>query len=290
MKFIITGAKGQLAKEFLKVLQNDNHKITALDRERLDVSASQAVLDAFSHFRPDIVINCASYNFVDKAEEDFETAFRINALGPKNLASACKRYDTLLVHYSTDYVFNGEKRDFYTELDEPDPINNYGKSKLSGEDLLRNELDNFLLFRVSWVYGEGRQNFLYKLKNWAEKSSVIRVVCDQISVPTYTEDIVRFTMKAIDEGLRGMYHLTNSGYASRYEVARYFIDKLGQNRLILPVNSDYFNPPDKRTAKRPYFSAMSNGNLSKDLRLSIPDWRDGIERFVKRLRGNEMTI
>ncbi|MFX0201130.1 MAG: dTDP-4-dehydrorhamnose reductase [Candidatus Hodarchaeota archaeon] len=290
MKLIITGAKGQLAGEFSKVLQNDNHKITSFDRESLDVSDSQAVLEAISHVRPDVVINCAAYNFVDKAEEDFETAFRINAFGPKNLASACKRYNAFLVHYSTDYVFNGEKRDFYTELDEPDPINNYGKSKLSGEDLLKNEIDNFLLFRVSWVYGEGRQNFLYKLKNWAEKNSVIRVVCDQISVPTYTEDIVRFTMKAIDEGLKGMYHLTNSGYASRYEVARYFIDKLGLNRLILPVNSDYFNPPDKRTAKRPYFSAMSNGTLSKDFRLNIPDWRNGIDRFVERLRKNEMTV
>jgi dTDP-4-dehydrorhamnose reductase len=290
MKFIITGAKGQLAREFLKVLQNNDHKITALDRESLDISDSQAVLDAVSYYRPNVVVNCAAYNFVDKAEEDFETAFRINALGPENLASACKKYDALLVHYSTDYVFDGQKRDFYTEQDEPAPINSYGKSKLSGEELLKNEIDNFLLFRVSWVYGEGRQNFLYKLKNWEEENKVIRVVCDQISVPTYTEDIVRFTMKAIDEGLRGMYHLTNSGYASRYEVAHYFIDEMGLDRLILPVNSDYFNLPDKRTAKRPYFSAMSNGNLSKDLKLSIPDWRDGIKRFVKRLREDEMII
>jgi dTDP-4-dehydrorhamnose reductase len=277
MKFLITGAKGQLAREFLKVLKNDDYKIKSLDREGLDVSDSNAVSEAVSYYRPDVVINCAAYNFVDKAEEDFETAFRVNALGPKNLASACKKYDSLLIHYSTDYIFDGTKEDFYTEQDEPNPINIYGKSKLEGEGLLKGELDNFLLFRVSWVFGEGKHNFLYKLKEWAEKEKVIKVVSDQISVPTYTEDIVKATILAIKEGLRGVYHLTNSGYASRYEVARYFFERLGLNRLILPVSSDYFNAP----AKRPYFSAMSNVKLSEELRLNIPDWRDGVDRFIR---------
>lgn len=280
MKFLITGAKGQLAREFLKVLKNDDHKIKALDKEGLDVSDSHAVLEAVLYYRPDIIINCAAYNFVDKAEEDFETAFRVNATGPKNLASACKKHNVLLIHYSTDYIFDGTKEDFYTELDKPNPINNYGKSKLEGEELLKGEMDNFLLFRVSWVFGEGKRNFLFKLKEWAEKQKVMKVVCDQISVPTYTEDIVSSTILAIKEGLRGVYHLTNNGYASRYEVARYFLERLGMNRLILPVSSDYFNTP----AKRPYFSAMSNVKLSKELRLAIPDWRDGVDRFIK--RGN----
>ncbi len=277
MKFLITGAKGQLAREFLKVLKNDEYEIKALDREGLDVSDPHAVSEAVSYYRPDVVINCAAYNFVDKAEENFETAFRVNALGPKNLASACKKYDSLLIHYSTDYIFDGTKEDFYTEQDEPNPINFYGKSKLEGEEILKGEMDNFLLFRVSWVFGEGKQNFLYKLKEWAEKQKVVKVVSDQISVPTYTEDIVKATMLAIKEGLRGVYHLTNSGYASRYEVARYFFESLGLNRLILPVSSDFFNAP----AKRPYFSAMSNVKLSEGLRLNIPDWREGVDRFIR---------
>lgn len=294
MRFLITGAKGQLAKEFLRVLQNKSFlpitlnlslEIKALDKESLDVSDSNAVSEAVSSFRPDVVLNCAAYNIVDKAEEDFDTAFRVNALGPKNLAHVCKNFNALLVHYSTDYVFDGEKGDFYTEQDRPAPINAYGKSKVSGEELLQKETDNFLLFRVSWVYGEGKQNFLYKLTEWAEKQENIRVACDQISIPTYTEDIVRFTIQAIDKGLRGVYHLTNSGYASRYEVARYFGEHFGLDRLILPVSSNYFSPPDRPTAKRPYFSAMSNSTLSKDLRLSIPDWRDGIDRFIKRSKG-----
>lgn len=288
MRFLITGAKGQLGREFLRVLQNTNllpiayrlsPEITALNKDGLDISNLSAVSEAISHYRPDVVINCAAYNLVDKAEEDFDTAFKVNALGPKNLASVCKKTNAFLIHYSTDYVFDGTKEDFYTEQDEPNPINNYGKSKLEGERFLLEETDNFLLLRVSWVFGEGKQNFLYKLKEWAEKQKVIKVVCDQVSVPTYTEDIVRFTIHAIDEGLRGVYHLTNSGYASRYEVARYFIERLGLNNLILPVSSDYF----PTSAKRPFFSVMSNSKISKILGLHIPDWKDGINRFIKRV-------
>lgn len=281
MKFLITGAKGQLAKEFYT--SNLSLEINALGKESLDVSNYDAVSGAISYYKPDVVLNCASYNFVDEAEEDFDTAYRVNAIGPKNLAYACKIYNVLLVHYSSDYVFDGEKGNFYTEKDTPAPINAYGKSKLLGEELLQKETDNFLIFRVSWVYGEGKRNFLYKLRGWAEKQDIIRVPCDQISAPTYTEDIVRLTIKAIDEGLRGLYHLTNSGYASRYELARYFGEHFGLDRMILPVNSDYFSP----AAKRPYFSAMSNSTLSKDLRFIIPDWRDGIDRFIRRLKENK---
>jgi dTDP-4-dehydrorhamnose reductase len=279
MKFLITGAKGQLAREFLKVLKNDDYKIKALDREGLDVSDSRAVLEAVSYYRPDVVINCAAYNFVDKAEEDSDIPFKVNSTGPKNLASACKKHNALLIHYSTDYIFDGTKEEFYTEQDKPNPINIYGRSKLEGEELLKKEMENFLIFRVSWVFGEGKQNFLYKLKEWAKKQKVIKVACDQISVPTYTEDIVMSTILSIKEGLRGVYHLTNSGYASRYEVARYFFERLGSDRLILPVSSDYFNT----TVTRPYFSAMSNVKLSEELGLTIPDWKDGVDRFTQTL-------
>src|SRR4030067_3068126 len=173
MKFLITGAKGQLAREFLRVLQRTKgeeqivkrkerrakgkeslcSELIALDKESLDVSDPNAVSEAISYYKPDVIINCAAYNFVDKAEGDFDTAFRVNALGPKNLASICKIFNALLIHYSTDYVFDGGKGDFYTEHDRPAPINAYGKSKASGEELLQKETDNFLLFRVSWVYG-----------------------------------------------------------------------------------------------------------------------------------------
>jgi dTDP-4-dehydrorhamnose reductase len=277
MNILITGANGQLAKDFQKELKNYNHEVTALDKKSLDISDLNVVTEAFSHYNPDIVLNCAAYNLVDKAEEDFDTAFKVNASGVKNLALMCKENNALFVHYSSDYIFDGTKEDFYTEEDKPNPINKYGESKLSGERFLKEVTDTFLLFRLSWVFGEGKQNFLYKLSEWAKKNRVLKVVSDQISVPTYTRDIVSLTMFAINKGLRGIYHLTNSGYASRYEVARYFTERLGLDNLILPVTSDYFPLP----AKRPYFSAMSNLKLSRALGVDIPDWRIGINRYIE---------
>jgi len=277
MKILITGANGQLAREFQESLKDYDYEVISLDKANLDISDSDNVREAFSRYKPDTVLNCAAYNFVDRAEEDFDTAYKVNALGVRNLTFACKRNNALLVHYSSDYVFDGKKEDFYTEEDETAPINNYGKTKLSGENFLSEEADDFLLFRVSWVFGEGKQNFLYKLVEWAKKNRVLKVVYDQISVPTFTKDIVNSTILAIEKGLRGVYHLTNSGYASRYEVAHYFLERLGMDNLVLPVSSDYFPSP----AKRPFFSAMSNRKLSNDLNVAMPDWKVGIERYME---------
>jgi dTDP-4-dehydrorhamnose reductase len=277
MKILITGANGQLAREFQASLKEYDYEVISLDRASLDISDPDGVKEAFSRYNPDTVLNCAAYNFVDKAEEDFDAAHKVNALGVRNLASACKGNNALLVHYSSDYVFDGKKEDFYTEEDVTGPVNSYGKTKLLGENFLTEEADEFLLFRVSWVFGEGKQNFLYKLVEWAKKNRVLKVVYDQISVPTYTKDIVNSTILAVEKGLRGVYHLTNSGYASRYEVAHYFLERLGMDNLVLPVSSDYFPSP----AKRPFFSAMSNRKLSNDLNVVMPDWKVGIERYLE---------
>jgi dTDP-4-dehydrorhamnose reductase len=285
MNILITGANGQLGGEFQRALTNYSYTVKALNKESLDISDSDAVKETFSEYNPDIVLNCAAYNLVDKAEEDFDTAFKVNASGVRNLALISRESNAFLIHYSTDYVFDGTKEDFYTEEDAPNPISKYGESKLSGERFLKEESDNFLLFRLSWVFGEGRQNFLYKLSEWGKKNRVLKVVYDQISVPTYTKDIVNLTIFAINKGLRGIYHLTNSGYASRYEVARYFMERLGFDNLILPVNSDYFPSP----ARRPYFSAMSNLKLSKDLNVNVPDWKFGVDRYIETMfKGEEI--
>jgi dTDP-4-dehydrorhamnose reductase len=277
MKILITGANGQLAQEFQRLLETSHHKTVSLDKKGLDIVDLDSIKNVFEHHHPEVVLNCASYNFVDSAEEDFDTAYKVNALGVRNLAFVCRSNNALLVHYSSDYVFDGTKEDFYTEHDEPNPINSYGKTKLLGENFLRDEYDKFILFRVSWVYGDGKQNFLYKLLEWAKKNRVLKIVYDQISVPTCTRNIANLTMFAIDKGLRGLYHLTDKGYASRYEVARYFLERLGLNNLVLPVSSDVFPSP----AKRPFFSVMSHQKLSEDLNVDIPFWKVGIERYVE---------
>ncbi|MEW6053135.1 MAG: dTDP-4-dehydrorhamnose reductase [Nitrospirota bacterium] len=283
MKILITGANGQLAREFRKSLESFAHEVTALEKNAMDITSPESVKKALAEYGPDVVVNCASYNFVDKAEDDFDSAYKVNAQGVRNLALACKRNAALLVHYSSDYVFDGKKEDFYTEEDPTNPINNYGKTKLLGENFLREDYDNFLLFRVSWVFGEGEQNFLFKLCEWAKKTRVLKIVCDQISVPTYTRNIVNLTMFAVNRGLRGFYHLTSSGYATRYEVARYFLERIGMRNLIIPVASEYFPSP----ARRPFFSAMANRKLAEDLNVEIPDWKFGIDNYVNSVFGKE---
>lgn len=279
MKFLVTGAGGQLAREFAARLEKSaGRQVIALARAQLDITDARMVDEAFSHFSPDVVLNCAAYNQVDKAEKEFDAALRVNAVAVRNLAVACRKRKAFMIHFSTDYVFDGSAEALYTEEDAPHPLSKYGDSKLTGERVLADETDQFLLFRVSWVFGPGAQNFLYKLSEWARDKKVLRVVSDQVSAPTYTGDIVAAALEAWEKGARGLYHLTNSGYASRYEVAHYYAEQAGLAALLLPVPTSFF-PAD---AQRPSFSAMSNARLAALLGRPLPHWREGIDRYVQR--------
>jgi dTDP-4-dehydrorhamnose reductase len=283
---LLTGSGGQLSREFQKRLSSGRYVLYAPSEDSLDITDSAAVADAFSLTCPDVVINCAAYNDVDGAEGDYETAHKVNALGPKILAAASRKQKALFIHYSTDYVFDGRKEGFYAEEDVPCPLNRYGESKRAGEIFVAEEGGRYLIFRTSWLYGEGTQNFLRKLKGWAEKTQVLKVVADQVSVPTYTEDVVSATLEACEKGLQGLYHLVNSGYATRYEVARYFLGKTGSKAIVLPVNTSLFPGP----ARRPYFSAMSSAKLASAIGREIPHWKDAMDRYVRNAGLQEDAI
>jgi dTDP-4-dehydrorhamnose reductase len=274
-KVLITGASGQLGKEFVKVLSSKGIDFVALERKDLDVTNFEKVYKTLKEINPSVVINCSAYNQVDLAETEILKAFSTNAIGPYNLAITCREINAKLIHYSTDYVFDGIKKGLYTEEDSPNPLNQYARSKLLGEELVKQVLEDYLIFRVSWVYGEGTQNFLYKLEEWAKKQEVLKVVVDEFSVPTYTKTIVEVTLKAIDAGLTGLYHLTNSGYASRYEWAKEYFKLKGINKLIYPALQADFNLP----AKRPKWSVMSNEKISKALGITIRDWKEDLKSF-----------
>jgi dTDP-4-dehydrorhamnose reductase len=274
-KVLITGASGQLGKEFVKVLSSKGIDFVALERKDLDIANFEKVYKTLKEINPSIVINCSAYNQVDLAETEILKAFSTNAIGPYNLAITCREINAKLIHYSTDYVFDGIKKGLYTEEDSPNPLNQYARSKLLGEDLVKQVLEDYLILRVSWVYGEGTQNFLYKLEEWAKKQEVLKVVVDEFSVPTSTKTIVEVTLKAIDAGLTGLYHLTNSGYASRYEWAKEYFKLKGINKLIYPALQADFNLP----AKRPKWSVMSNEKISKALGITIRDWREDLKGF-----------
>ena len=279
MKYLIFGKDGQLAKEFLKVLENKKLDLIALSHKDCDISHFNKVLDVFNQVKPDIVINCAAYNLVDNAETEFWKAYKVNSLGVNNLLIASKKFNSYFITYSTDYVFDGEKENgLYTEEDKTNPINEYGKSKLTGEKwILENNYNKYLIFRTSWVYGEGKQNFIYKLMQWAKNNDYLKVAYDEISVPTSTRTIVEVTLKAVEQGLTGLYHLTNSGYASRYEWAKKVFEIKGIKKFIKPVSSDIFNLP----AKRPKFSAMGNDRIKNILKIDIIEWEEEIKRYLR---------
>ncbi|MDF2953367.1 MAG: dTDP-4-dehydrorhamnose reductase [Thermodesulfobacterium sp.] len=277
MKILITGAKGQLAKEFSKKLTEIEENFVALSKQELDISNFERVIKVFKEIKPSIVINCAAYNLVDRAESFPFEAIKVNSLGVANLILACNNYKAKLVHFSTDYVFDGSKEGLYTEEDKPNPLNEYGKSKLFGEHFIQEQMEDYLIFRLSWVYGEGKQNFLYKLTEWAKSQEYLKVACDEFSVPTCTRTIVEVSLKAIEEELTGLYHLVNSGYTSRFEWAREYFRLKGINKFIYPAYQSDFNLP----AQRPRFSAMSNEKICKTLNIEIKEWKEELKGFVK---------
>lgn len=278
MNYLITGGSGQLAASFAKRFRSRSMEFEAPDEFRCDITDRTSIREIIGSFHPRVIINCAAYNLVDKAEQDRDRAFQVNAEGPRLLAEEARRTDAVLVHFGSDYVFDGLKQDgLYREADPVGPLSEYGRSKLAGELAVREVLDDrSLVFRLSWVFGEGKQNFIAKLLEWSAAQEYLRIACDEFSAPTWTETVVDVTLHALDQGVSGLYHLTNSGYCSRYEWAKAILRKKGIDKFIRPVSMDSFNLP----AKRPKFSAMSNRTITDRLGISIPTWEEAVDRFL----------
>jgi len=269
MKYIILGSNGQLAREFLKILKGE---IFAYDIDKLDITDEKSLKECIDSIKADFIINCAAYNNVDKAESDWENAYKVNSLSIKNISLFSQKYKTKIIHFSTDYVFGGnDKKVPYTEEDKPSPVNKYGKSKLEGEKLLIENYENYIIFRVSWLYGDGTQNFPYKFKLWSQKNKELKISTDEISVPTPTKFVAETVIKALD--IKGAWHLCCSGYASRYEWAQKIAQKEKLNVKIIPALQSDFSLP----ARRPNFSAMDNKKLSSQISIKFPFWYEFYE-------------
>ena len=281
MNFLITGSNGQLAKEILRELDKRGISFDAFDHKSLDITDLKSVREVIKLKRPDVVINCAAYNAVDKAEEDWQNAYLVNGIGPRNLAIACEENNIALVHYSTDYVFDGLKKSPYTIADDPNPINQYGKSKLLGERFVQSLSRRYFLIRVSWVFGKGNEtNFAKKVIEWSSKNNVIRVVDDQISSPTYAVDLAKATLDLVKTGAYGLYHITSPQPCSRYEWAKYILELIGWKGTLIPVKSDEFKTP----AKRPGYSFMDSFPVMETIGYNLAEWKDETKRMIEELK------
>lgn len=278
MKYIIFGNYGQLGRAIFNLLKIQGASILGFDLPDFDISDFLLISKIMDTEKPDIVINCAAFNEVDVAENDFESAYKINATGVENLAIFCKRENAKLVHFSTDYVFDGNRYTpgLYTEDDKPNPINNYGKTKLEGEKLIFKHLDNALILRTSWLYGDGTHNFIFKLDQWSKDNKILKIVNDEFSIPTSTSLVAQTTLKAINHNMSGLYHLTCTGYCSRYDFAKAYFNEINEEQIIYPcATKDIFS-----FTKRPSFSALSNAKICKELQIELPYWKDELISYL----------
>jgi len=283
MKIMITGGKGQLGSDCALVL-GETHEISVLDLEEMDITCLSDVNKMIISVMPDIVLNCAAYTQVDNCETEKKLAWEVNVTGPKNLATSVGKYDGRLIHISTDYVFNGEKKVplAYVEEDEPDPINYYGKTKIESEKAIRNILDKHMIFRTAWLYGIKGNNFLKTILKLALKNpkKEIKVINDQYGAPTWSYKLAQQIESMIDTNHTGIFHATAEGYCTWYELAVCFLEKMKVPHAIIPCNSEEYPTP----ALRPKNSILENRSLKEKGINRMGHWQNGLDRFVLNFR------
>jgi dTDP-4-dehydrorhamnose reductase len=297
-KILLFGRNGQLGWELQRTLAPLGN-LTAVDQEDLDLVNQAELRSLILDEKPHLIVNAAAYTNVDVAESIQDIAFAINQTAPGTMACTCKMIGAALVHYSTDYVFNGRKGELYTELDEADPINTYGRSKRAGEIAVIESGIEYLIFRTSWVYSFRRPSFPLNVLEWAQTKDSLRIVVDQIGSPTWARMLAVSTAHVLAMGHSdlkgwikekcGLYHLAGVGACSRYELAIRTLEMYeaatGKKHAdVLPATSDEF----PSTARRPGFSALDCSKFKRTFGLQLPSWQDSLCLAMEAHFGKEL--
>ena len=277
---LITGANGQLGHDFQRIFKDRNLDFIATDYKELDITDIDVVRAFVKDKNVDLIINCAAYNNVDKAEEEVEMCYKLNAAAPRDLALVAKEIGADYVTYSTDFVFDGSKNTPYTEEDAVAPLSVYSKAKAEGEKLVLEAYDRSFVIRTSWVFGIANNNFNKQVINWSRSRDTLGIVDDQVSVPTYSYDLALYSLKLLETKRYGLYHLSNSGVASKYDQAKYVLDSIGWKGTLNRAKSSDFVLP----AKRAEYSKLDSSKLEAIIGEKIPTWESGIDRFLNEMR------
>lgn len=269
MKILVTGANGMLGQDLCPILEDVGAFVIETDVDTLDITNHEIVEKVLTDIRPDMVIHCAAYTNVDKAEEDLKTAELINVTGTENIAEVCGKLGITLVYISTDYVFDGETVEPYTTEDLPNPINNYGTTKYEGEEAVRSLCEKYYVVRTSWLYGHHGKNFVETMIVQAGKQdrNVISVVDDQVGCPTWTVELANGIIKLFTKPY-GTYHVCGSGFTTWYGFAKEIFAQLGLEVNLQPCTTEEFPRP----AKRPKFSVMDNGGICRKWQEALKDY------------------
>ena len=277
MRVLVTGASGQLGTDLVKIL-SPHFQVYGYSKKELDITILPSVLKTVYTVMPDCIVHCAAYTKVDQAEKEKDIAYLINSNGTHNISLAASQVKAKLIYISTDYVFNGQQASPYTELDEPDPINIYGKSKLAGEKVVKELTQKYFIVRTSWVYGEQGSNFVKTMLKLSEERQEISVVDDQIGSPTFTVDLVHFLKELMNSEKYGIYHASNTGFCSWYEFAKAIFEETGKKVKVTPTKTAEY---PYHLAQRPHFSILEHSairlNGFKDLRI----WREALREFLQ---------
>ena len=283
MKFLITGGSGQLGYDIAKELDKRGyHDYIMPTSKEFDITDKNRVEEVIAEYKPDVIFHCAAYTAVDKAEENKDTCFNVNVNGTKNITEAARKNKAKVVYISTDYVFNGTKDGEYVPEDKTDPINYYGYTKLCGEEAV-STLDDYLIVRISWVFGINGNNFIKTMLRLSETKKELSVVSDQIGSPTYTEDLSKLLVDMVDKNKKGLFHATNEEYCTWYEFAKYIFEVNNIDMKVNPIlTKDY-----KTLATRPLNSKLNKDKLDKEGLDRLPSWKDATQRYCKILRRDK---
>ena len=276
---LITGANGQLGYDFQRLFKKENIDFIATDVNDLDITDINKIREFIKDKNIDMIINCAAYNNVDKAEDEVELCTKLNTQAPYELSIVASEIEADFVTYSTDFVFDGAKNSPYTEEDIPNPLSVYGKTKLEGEKKVLASYDRSFVIRTSWVFGVANNNFNKQVMNWSKSKDILSIVDDQVSSPTYSKDLAYYSWELIKTKKYGLYHLSNGGEASKYDQAKYVLDKISWCGTLNPAKTSDFN----LKAKRAPYTKLDSSKIEKIINKKIPNWKEGIDRFLAEL-------
>lgn len=283
-RILVIGAKGMLGRDLVKILSSSAYKneVTGWDLEEIDIQKEGETIVKINDFSPEIVINAAAFTDVDASEILVEKVFAINAEGMKHVALGALRCGAKVVYISTDYIFDGKKGEPYIETDHPNPLNTYGESKLKGERYVQELVEDTLIIRTQWLFGEYGKNFVNSILKLAKEKNSLSIVNDQIGSPTYTLDLSWAIAELIQRNLKGIFHVSNQDCCSWFEFAETILQLMGiKDVKLIPISSGQLD----RKARRPSYSVLSNQKLERETGIKLRSWKEALKDYLISMKG-----